>query len=154
MTAAQSVAASFNSGGVALIEALDNPALVWTTGGNATWSGQTGTALVGGDAAQSGGPMGDNTESWIQTTVTGPGILTFMWKVSSEVDYDFLRFYVNGVEQSGSISGEVAWTHKAWQLPAGTHILKWVFTKDVSFSGGADAAWVDQVYFFNPVVPQ
>lgn len=48
-------------------------------------------------AAQSGA-IDDSQESWIATEVTGPGTLTFWWKVSSESGYDWLRFYLDGNE--------------------------------------------------------
>jgi hypothetical protein len=133
--------------GVLLSEAVDNTSLTWTTGGDANWYGQNTVYYYGGDAAQSG-DITDNQSSWIQTTVTGPGTLTFYWKVSSESGWDFLRFYIDGVEQMG-ISGEVDWTQKTYSISSGSHTLKWAYTKDVSISMGSDAGWLDYVVF-NP----
>ena len=132
-----------------LEEALDAPLLTWTTGGNSNWIPQITTTHDGMDAAQSG-PMTDSQSNYVQTPVTGPGTLTFWWKISSEGSYDFLRFYVDGVEQAGSlakISGEVAWVQKTATITSGSHTLKWAYTKDYSVSSGSDAAWVDQVVF-------
>jgi hypothetical protein len=42
----------------------------------------------------------------IRTTVTGHGTLSFYWKVSSEKDYDFFKFSINGIIRS-QMSGEV-----------------------------------------------
>jgi hypothetical protein len=50
------------------------------------------------DAAQSGS-IGDNGQSWMQTTVSGPGIIRFYWKVSSQLGSDYLRFFIDGVRQ-------------------------------------------------------
>jgi hypothetical protein len=44
--------------------------------------------------------------SMIRTTVTGPGTLSFYWKVSSEIDYDFFKFSIDGISYS-QMNGEV-----------------------------------------------
>lgn len=88
----------------------------------------------------------------MQTTVTGPGTLSFWWRVSSESNYDWLEFQLNGVLQEGRISGEVAWLQKTFTLPVGTHTLRWRYIKDGSVNTGADAGYVDQVVF-TPSVP-
>ena len=48
------------------------------------------------DAAQSGA-IGDNQSSSLETTVTGPAMLSFWWKVDSEANFDFLKVTVDGV---------------------------------------------------------
>jgi hypothetical protein len=128
-----------------LATALDNPSLVWTTGGSALWSGQTSTTHDGVDAAQSG-TIGDTQESWLQTTVTGPGTLSFWWKVSSEADYDWLRFHLDGVLQD-QISGEINWLQRVYNIPEGSHVLRWRYVKDPSTPSGQDRSWLDQVTF-------
>ncbi|HUU17866.1 MAG TPA: hypothetical protein VMW72_11995, partial [Sedimentisphaerales bacterium] len=96
-----------------LSEAMDTT-LSFTTGGSADWFSQTtsspwewfypiSTSYYGGDDAQSGG-ISDDQESWMQTTVSGAGMVRFYWKVSSESGYDYLEFYIDGVLQ-GRISG-------------------------------------------------
>ena len=139
---------------ITLNEALDNNDLNFTTGGNATWFGQTATSHYDGDAAQSGA-ITDTQSSWVQTTVTGPGILTFYWKVSSEAIFDYLRFYIDGVEQSGSISGDVDWQQKTYSIASGSHTLKWAYTKDFCASSGSDAGWLDKValLFSDTLIP-
>ena len=131
-----------------LPQALDTPNLVWTTSGNAAWAGQMLVTHDGVDAAQSG-PITHEQLCTIETTVTGPGLLSFWWKVSSEANCDYLAFLMDGVEQTGiaGISGEVDWQQKSLLVPAGTHTLRWVYSKDFSQSVGADAGWLDQVVF-------
>jgi len=137
---------------VALGEALDGPGLIWTTGGAAPWFGQTGITHDGLDAGQCG-MVPDNQESWLQTTVTtGPGTLSFWWKVSSEPAYDYLEFYLDGIMQNGRISGEVDWAQQTYSLTAGSHTLRWRYSKDEWVSAGQDRAWVDQVGFVPTVV--
>ena len=131
-------------GGGDLGEAVDQPSLSWTSSGTAPWFSQTVVTHDGVDAAQSG-DIGDSQFSTMETTVTGPGTLTFWWSVSSESGFDYLVFIANGVEQSGKISGTVGWTQKSYELTAGTHVLQWKYYKDGSVSSGSDAGWVDQV---------
>jgi len=65
--------------------------------------------------------------------------------VSSETGFDYLEFHINGVLQSGRISGNEDWQQKSYTLPGGTHTLRWRYTKDASITTGTDAGWVDQV---------
>ena len=129
-----------------LAEALDATNLVWSTGGSANWFPQTLVIHDGVDAAQSG-VITHLQESWMQTTVTGPGALSYWWKVSSESGFDYLEFHLDGALQAGRISGEVNWQQVSLDIGPGTHALRWRYTKDGSVNSGQDAAWVDQVAF-------
>jgi hypothetical protein len=64
----------------ALATALDGPGLVWTTGAN-QWASQTAVTHDGVDAARSAILRSGDAESWVQTTVTGPGVLTWRWRL-------------------------------------------------------------------------
>ena len=130
---------------IPLDEALDGTNLAWTTSGSAPWYGEADTTHDGVDAARSG-DIGDGQETLLQTTVTGPGRLTWWWKVSSEAYFDILELRLNGTSQS-SISGEVDWQQASATIPAGTQIVQWRYSKDYSYSSGQDAGWVDQVSF-------
>ncbi|MEK7766807.1 MAG: hypothetical protein AAB368_11260, partial [bacterium] len=130
---------------VTLAAALDNGVQIFSTAGGPGWFGQTVSATVGGDSAQAG-PIPDGASTYIETTVAGPVDIRFKWKVSSEAGYDFLSFHVDGVEQAGKISGEVDWTDKMFAVPAGTHVLRWVYSRDLGGLGrGQDTGWVDEV---------
>ena len=145
MTAPKSVAATFTAGQISLGEALDNTSWTWTTIGNVTWRGQTQTSYFGGSSAQSG-QVGDSQSSHLNTVVIGPATLTYYWKVSSELRYDFLALAVDGT-QKFAISGEVDWEQKTVAIPAGQHTLRWSYGKDGSVRSGSDAGWVDKVVF-------
>jgi len=129
--------------GITLNQSLDNTKLAFTTGGNNLWFGQTELANYGGSSAQNGS-INNNESSWLQTTVVGPGTLAFYWKVSSEADFDFLELFVDD-QLKESISGEVGWQRKTVSIPAGSHIIKWTYSKDQFVSQGSDCAWVDYV---------
>ncbi len=129
-----------------LATAVDNAGLVWTTGGDAPWFAQITTTYDGVDAARSGA-ITDNQESWMQTTLTGSGTLSFWWKVSSEDTWDVLEFYLDGVLQSDPITGETGWQQRTFTIPPGSHTVKWRYVKDDSISSGLDTGWVDLVTF-------
>ncbi len=126
-----------------LSEALDTT-LSFTTDGSADWFAQTTISYYDGDAAQSGG-ISDNQDSWMQTTVSGAGVVSFYWKVSSEGGYDYLEFYIDGSLQD-RISGTEGWQQMTYTITAsGSHTLEWRYVKDYSVSEGNDCGWVDQV---------
>jgi PKD repeat protein len=126
-----------------IAEAVDYPSLAFSLSGNANWFSQTSTTYYGGDAAQSG-DIGNNQTSTMETTISGKTSVKFYWRVSSESNYDYLRFYIDGVEQN-RISGTVSWTQRSYTVSSGSHTLKWSFTKDGSVSSGSDCGWVDKL---------
>jgi alpha-tubulin suppressor-like RCC1 family protein len=129
-----------------LAETLNAPNLPWTsTPPLAPWFSQTRVSHDGSAAAQSG-PITHSQQSTLQTTVIGPGTLTFWWKVSSALGYDFLKFSADNALRA-AISGETDWQPLSFAIPAGTHTLKWSYVKDVSVSSGQDAGWLDEVHF-------
>ncbi|MCX6876264.1 MAG: choice-of-anchor D domain-containing protein, partial [Verrucomicrobia bacterium] len=131
--------------------AIDQPGVVVADGGQAAWFGQTGTTHDGSDAAQSG-DISHNQRTEFSFTAAGSGTISFWWKVSSESSYDYLRFYIDGTEQSGSISGTVDWQQRSYLLAVGSHTLAWAYTKDGSADSGADCGWVDQVLLPTPEI--
>ena len=71
------------------------------------------------------------------------GSIAFDYKVDSESSFDYLRFYIDGVQQqswSGSSSGPVSYA-----VGAGTHTFEWSYSKDGSVNTGSDAAWIDDI---------
>ncbi len=130
---------------IPLAIALDTPNWTWTTAGSPPWLGQTTVSEDGVGAARNG-IIGDSASSSMQTTLTGPGTVTFWWKVSSETNRDFLQFSI-GSSLAGQISGEVDWYQISFAVPSGTQVLKWTYTKNSSLAMGQDLGWVDQVQF-------
>ncbi len=121
--------------------ALNTANVTWTTGGDLPWFTQTTTTLDG-LAAQSG-PITNDQSSYLETTVTANGNVSFNWKVVSEDGYNFLTFYINGEEQD-EITGEVDWNQETYSVSAGD-VLRWEYSKDGSESLGQDAGWLDQI---------
>ena len=90
--------------------------------------------------------IGDSESSSLSITVEvgQESEVSFYYKVSSENNYDKLHFSIDGVEKN-NWSGDVAWTRAVYTVAAGSHTLKWEYTKDVSKSSGYDCAWIDNV---------
>jgi len=128
---------------ISLGTALDNAALSFTTGGDASWFGQSETSSDGVSAAQSG-VIADGKASWLQTVVSGPGTLSFKWKTSSEEGCDMLRLIIDG-SNAAAISGETGWQTVTTNLALGTHTIRWSYIKDYSALEGQDCGWVDRV---------
>ena len=143
MNAANSVTATFAIDTIALGVALDNTRLLWTTGGDVPFAAQTATSYYGGSALQTG-KIGNNQSTYLATTMTGPGTLSWYWNVSSEDGYDFFTVYLDGATQY-RWSGQGSWTRNTLDIPAGNHTVKWEYVKDDFVASGQDAGWVDYV---------
>lgn len=118
--------------------------LAWNTFGNAPWFVESSVVASGQFAAQSG-PIGNAQISTLQlTTNFTNGAASFAYKVSSETNFDYLRFTVDGV-QFGKWSGEVGWANFTFFVISGTHTLEWDYVKDPSISKGLDAGFIDNV---------
>ncbi len=142
MDAHKSVTAVFKEN---LGPTLGAASLVFTADGSADWFAQPFVTQDGGTGGQAGA-IGNGQQTFVQTTVNGPGRISFSWKVSSEANYDFLTFSIDGVAQE-RISGEVDWARRTFAVPAGAHILRWTYSKDASNAAGQDTAWLDAVAF-------
>jgi subtilisin family serine protease len=128
-------------------------ALPWSSSGNADWFVQTSTVHAGTYAAQSGN-IGDQQSSSLQVTVDcgAGGEVSFWYKVSSEANYDYLQFYVDG-SQRVEWAGEVGWAEYTTTVTGGNHTFRWTFDKDWSVSDGSDCGWIDEVTFPGGATP-
>ncbi len=140
-----------------LAAALNTTNLNWLTPSDRSvaWFVQIRETHDGDAAAQSGATTNGGQSILQGSYVTGPGTLTFWWKVSSEEGFDFLRFYLNSTTVPlASISGETDWQRVAIAIPPGQlQTLRWIYSKDSTVSAGRDAGWLDEVVFTpNPPV--
>jgi hypothetical protein len=120
--------------------------LVLSMAGEADWFEQ-GSVTYSGDIALQSGAIDHDETSVVDTTLEGPGVMQFWWKVSSEATFDRLRFYEDG-EESYDMSGEADWAMRTVNVPDGTHTFTWSYDKDFSVTNGADAAWLDELEWF------
>ena len=92
-------------------------------------------------------PDGEVSHLDINVDVTAPGQLSFYKFVSSEQDYDFLQFYIDGNKQ-GEWSGiDNAWSFVSFPVSVGNHDFSWEYDKDGAVSDGQDCAWLDYIVF-------
>ncbi len=115
----------------------------WTFGGDAEWSVVEEPVYEGTHAVQSDEIDHDQSaEMHLEYEVMTDDSISFYRKVSSEANYDYLRFYIDD-EEMGEWSGDVDWSRVAYPVSEGTHTFKWVYEKDNMVSSGDDCAWVD-----------
>lgn len=117
---------------------------IGTLSGESNWFSQT-TETQSGETALQSGSIGHNQVSRLQTTVQGPGELSFFWKASSE-QADPLDFIMDG-NFVGRIGGETDWEEVRVPIRWGEHVLTWEYRKDGSVDRGADAVWLDTVSY-------
>ena len=63
------------------------------------------------------------------------GTIAFYDKISSETNWDFGTFEIDGVQQH-QITGEVDWTLRQYNVSAGTHVFKWRYRGDAGGFAG------------------
>lgn len=118
----------------------------WQRSGNANWaitSQQKNSGLYSAKA----GTISHNGSTTLQVSLTCvSGSISFYHKVSSEANFDFLRFYIDGILQ-GSWSGEVNWSTVSFPVTAGYRTFAWTYFKDNTVSQGSDTAWIDDITF-------
>ena len=86
--------------------------------------------------------IGNSASTYMSLTLTGPYEFTFSWKVSSENNYDYLRWYLDGTENSKISGTGGTWQTVSVSVPVGEHTIKWTYSKDSSVSSGSDCGWV------------
>jgi len=113
---------------------------------DAAWVRDTSTSSNNDDSARSG-LIFDWQSSAMQATFTGPGLLEFDFRISSEEFFDYLELFIDGDYWDG-VSGIEDWQTYSVYLPEPRdYEVSWVYRKDSIFSEGEDAAWVDNVQF-------
>jgi len=123
----------------------------WASAGSAPWVIATDQVYEGDNSVKSGA-IGNNATSELKITynVMNNDTISFFLKVSSEADYDFLKFYI-GNTMVGQWSGEQDWVQVKFAVTPGEKTFRWVYSKDWYVVGGSDCAWVDYIIFPAPL---
>jgi YD repeat-containing protein len=116
----------------------------WQQAGNAPWVIVSDVRYEGSFAARSGAITHSQTSTLELTLDTAFTRICFYRNVSSESNYDYLRFYIDGVEQD-RWSGRQDWAQQTYPITPGQHTFRWSYTKDGSVSSGSDGAWIDSI---------
>jgi len=112
------------------------PSLTWTTsgtGGSPGWVGESTTSHDGLNAAEtalSGNAIGTQTAT-LQTTVVGPGAISFWWYGSNpdpDGENSHLICYIDTTPQNTNSTGTNYWYRQTMWVGSGTHTLKWVYS--------------------------
>lgn len=130
-------------------ETGDFDAYPYTHSGNSPWVITSTEAYSGIFAAKAGTITHNQTSTLsLELEVSEPGQISFFSKVSSEVNYDYLRFYIDGTLQE-QWSGTSDWTLRSFSVQSGLRTFSWTYFKDQGVSSGSDTAWLDHI-----VLPQ
>lgn len=118
--------------------ALDDE-LIWNCG-TTPWHYETVGTHDGVDAARttSGGQL--------DTTVTGPGAVSFWWRVATPANWRYFSFRIDGGTLE-NLTGETDWEYRTYLVPEGEHTLTWAYTESIPGGSGPDAAWLDDVQY-------
>lgn len=126
-----------------LATALDTHGLDWTTSGADMWFPQDDMSSDGEDAAKSGTVQGDDA-SVLRTTVTGPGTLSWSWKLAMEgsagVDVFLDDAPVDGLYDACD------WTDHALEITGtGEHEVRFEFWNAGDAETITDCAYLDRM---------
>jgi len=116
------------------------------TGGN--WTIDPEQSYDGSNAARSAAITHSQSTS-MSVTLDSPqdGTVSFWKKVSSEQNYDLLKFYIDGQLKNQWSGTSDTWNQQVYNVSAGTHTYKWEYVKDTGVSAGSDCAWIDEIVF-------
>ena len=119
----------------------------WLHSGHSNWTVTDASSFEQKYSARSG-IIGHNQVSQLEVSymVIAADSISFYLKASTEEDYDFLKFYINDVLK-GQWSGEQDWMRVSFPVSEGNQTFKWTYSKDMSATGGQDAAWLDYIIF-------
>ena len=118
----------------------------WTfTGGD--WTIESGS-YNGTNAARSA-TISHNQSTSMSVTLNCPavGTVSFWKKVSSEQNYDFLKFYINNQLKNQWSGSNDIWSQVTYDVQPGMNIFTWEYAKDGYSSAGSDCAWIDDIVF-------
>ena len=135
-------------------ETGDFTAFPWNNSASYPWTISTTSPYEGTYCMKSGGAGVASVSSTIEVSVEIPrdGLMSFACKVSSESNYDFGNFYLDGT-QKVHVSGAGSWMEKEFPITEGVHNFKWEYTKDGSVNSNEDCFYVDYISFFHQAEP-
>ncbi|MCB0805450.1 MAG: PKD domain-containing protein, partial [Bacteroidales bacterium] len=119
----------------------------WQFGGDADWTISNTSPYEGSFSARSGVISNSQISQLILSyEVYAQDTLTFWHRVSSEGNYDKLKFFIDGNLQD-EWSGNLPWDKAEYIIPVGMHTFTWEYYKDFSVSSNEDAVWIDFITF-------
>jgi hypothetical protein len=120
----------------------------WTLTGSQPWFTTTDSPFEGTTCSRSGAiPNQSSTSMSVTIPVISRDSISFMYKVSSELDYDFLKFMVDQVETGAWSGQQLTWQQAKFPIDSGSRTFTWSYTKDYYYEEGMDCAWIDYIIF-------
>lgn len=118
----------------------------WITSGSQPWSISSNLPYEGTYQVASGNINNNQNSSFMITyDVMNNDNIQFYKKVSSELDHDQLKFYINGTLRASWSGTSQGWTLESFPVAAGTNTFKWTYSKNSTGVAGSDKAWVDYI---------
>ncbi len=127
-------------------ETRDFSKFPWEHHGDASWTVTSYEKNSGAYSARTGTIDHHESTTLRVTLDCVSGDITFYRKVSSELDYDHLVFYIDSVKMD-KWSGKEDWAEVSFPVDEGTRTFEWTYSKDDSISDGDDTAWIDDIVF-------
>jgi hypothetical protein len=112
--------------------------------GAADWTVDVANGAGGSATSLVSGAIDRFEASCISIIVLDSSSISFDYKVSSEQGGDFLRFYIDDVEQD-TWSGLLPWANASYVVTPGLHEYYWCYNKDGTVVDNADSVWIDNI---------
>lgn len=110
-----------------------------------SWQIDNSTAFSGSYSLRSGTISHyDSTAVQFEFTTFKEDKISFAYKTSTETNYDWLYFYLDG-QQISRWSGLHDWDIYQHTIPAGHHTALWMYIKDKSVNSNSDCVWIDDI---------
>lgn len=119
----------------------------WINNSKVPWITTASNFYDGSISARSGSIANSSTTTLlIKTNYNTIDSVRFMYKVSSEVNYDYFSFRINDKEVLKK-SGETGWIKFSAAVKAGLNKFEWSYKKDGGITSGSDCVWIDMIDF-------
>lgn len=111
---------------VALEEALDQPGLIWTTGGSRPWSSVRSPFAPDEEDAVHNPNLDEGESAWLETTVQGPGRFEVRWTPLFEPQPRRWQMLINGEPRTwASDLRRPKLNTRFLDFPNGAHTIRW-----------------------------
>jgi hypothetical protein len=120
----------------------------WVLSGSQPWFTTTDDPYEGTTSARSGAiPNQATTTMEVTMPVIAKDSISFVYKVSSEENYDHLKFKIDGQEMGKWSGQQLTWTEVKFPVDSGIRTFSWSYEKDYYWQEGQDCAWIDYIIF-------
>jgi hypothetical protein len=132
-------------------DAVEAPEFPWRTRKLSPWAAQAAITSDGSDALRIPQPT-DNSATWVETTVEGPALVSFQWRMrgmnssfGSTVLRDRLVARISGIQVLEQ-TRQGTWTPGIITVPPGSQTVRWSFLTPLPFGDTSNReAFLDQV---------